>query len=967
MTGTFRVPFASLAHLIAQIGAIYYGSRMKALLTAVAVALALIAGSTVLAQDPAEEGDMVDAIIASMTARDKVAQLFVVGFQGPVVGELAASFIAEHKVGGVYINREACNMVNGPDLDPTFCGFAEGAVQGIDQIRTLTQDLQAASCAATGGMVNGQPYCLPMLISVDHEGDDRPLTRLLDGFTSIPSNMAIGATFDPQQAENVGCIVGRELAAAGVNMLFGPVLDVLESPRSGGPGDQGVRSFGGDPRWVAEMGAAYVQGVHDCGQGRVATVVKHFPGHGRSTRRVDYEDIPVIVGKTLEQIVQVDLAPFRAVAGAEPGVGHISDGIMNSHLSYPGVSGCESESPVTFSETCMSTFMSVSEFATWRDEDGVAVADDLASGAVRAYAQRRFGTYLQANVVEEALLAGNDLLPLIRPWQWQALGPTIDFLVLRYENDPLVRERIDDAARRIVSLKLRLSKSLDPAAVMGAPEIEQATNGPAIVNALAAKSVTFVKPESFEDYRQSTSAPSVGQQILFVECWDDPVCAAPETNTYPPLWPKGTLADLALELFPGRVSEASMQTITFTELDAALIVGGAFHDTVDAADWIVFAFLERDPARYPSSEVLKDFLGRGAAIFDLRAKQIVVMAYNSPYHLDAGELRNVDLFLAMYSKIDAALRTSLRALFQDPSALRNIGGGRLPVDYAFGDFVLYDLEDEVAADPAQTILVSVEPESVQVGEEATVSLNSALIANNGHRVPNGTIVTFRFGLPDESFDERISLTADGLASVVYASSLAGGVSITVQSGELEALVDARLEVTTEPAPTVDPEAGLDSNGDGVSLLLIASSGAAVAIVAGAARGFAVWRRRRTPAPASIAEPTEAPATPSPAREADSTVVEVDLATHRVLVLGRVLEPPLSKDQFELVAYLYERVGQLCTRQEIIEHVWPDEEASGVSDQAGDSLVHRARERLRDAGATRQLIVTVRGQGFRLEA
>ncbi len=46
--------------------------------------------------------------------------------------------------------------------------------------------------------------------------------------------------------------------------------------------------------------------------------------------------------------------------------------------------------------------------------------------------------------------------------------------------------------------------------------------------------------------------------------------------------------------------------------------------------------------------------------------------------------------------------------------------------------------------------------------------------------------------------------------------------------------------------------------------------------------------------------------------------------------------------------------------------WPDMEAAGVSEEAIDSLVHRVRERLRQAGATRQFIVTVRGQGYRLD-
>ena len=92
----------------------------------------------------------------------------------------------------------------------------------------------------------------------------------------------------------------------------------------------------------------------------------------------------------------------------------------------------------------------------------------------------------------------------------------------------------------------------------------------------------------------------------------------------------------------------------------------------------------------------------------------------------------------------------------------------------------------------------------------------------------------------------------------------------------------------------------------------------------------------------------------------------DSARRRGLIAGAEIDPRLSKDQFQLLSYLHGRAGEVCTREEIIAQVWPEVEASGVSDQAVDSLVHRTRERLRSAGAEKQLIVTVRGQGFRLE-
>jgi beta-N-acetylhexosaminidase len=132
------------------------------------------------------------------------------------------------------------------------------------------------------------PY-IPLLIALDHEGDGYPYTRLTNGFTALPNNMALGATWDEANAQAVGQIVGRELSAVGVNVLFGPSLDVLSNPRPTLKGDLGTRIFGGDPYWVGKMGQAYIRGVHEGSEGRVATVAKHFPGHGGSDRRADEE------------------------------------------------------------------------------------------------------------------------------------------------------------------------------------------------------------------------------------------------------------------------------------------------------------------------------------------------------------------------------------------------------------------------------------------------------------------------------------------------------------------------------------------------------------------------------------------------------------------------------------------------------------------------------------------------------
>jgi beta-N-acetylhexosaminidase len=910
----------------------------------------------------------IDKILAAMTPAQKVGQLFIAGFNGAEVTPEVQQFIAQYQIGGVYLSRETCNINNGSTADPAACGFPDDPNPDTPaQVATLTNGLQKASCSSTVS-VDGSSYCLPLFVSIDHEGDDRPSTRLINRFTPIPSNMAIGATFDPSQAEKVGCIVGQELSAVGINMLFGPDLDVLDEPHSGGAGDQGIRVFGGDSRWVGEMGDAYIQGVEECGGGRLAAVAKHFPGHGESNRSVDYEDVPVVVGKTLDMLAQVDLLPFMTVAGGNPGDKGVADGIMISHLSYPEVPGCEAGTPVGFSASCMQSFFSFPTLESWRKAGGVTVADDLATGAVQAYAQEKWQTYPQGDVALEALLGGNDLLPLIRPWQWADLPATINYLVGRYQDNATVKARIDDAVRRILTLKSRLYGGLDPAAITAMPDYQGKvgqSQAYSDVTSIAENAITLIKPSTGSELTQQMPVPSANDKILFVECWDDPNCSTPGADTtYPVLWPRGKLASLTTEMFPGRVPPGNLNTISFTDLGSVLSGkgDGTIRQAVNDATWIVFGFLELDP-NYPATSVLKDFLGRGPTFFDLRSKKVVVFAYNSPYHLDAGELRNVNLFVAAYSKIEPSLRASLKVLFQDPTILRDgASSGKLPVDYIYNGYVVNDLSESVKADPKQMPALVVDPEQPLAGDQTTFRLDSPLLANNGHRVPNGTAVNFILKFPDGTSQDLPAVTTDGVASVKTTLNQTGRTQITVQSGDLLWSPPQPLDVLGAP-PAPGPGGG---GGVPLAVPLALGFGLFALIVAGTGVTFAVLARRRRAVaiavPETVAVGAGAAAGPEPAEERE---LHVDTVTQRVFVNGKELLPPLSREQYSLLTFLFENAGKVCLRDDIISRAWPDA-MGGVSDEAVDALVHRVRDRLRSAGASKVFIVTIRGRGFRLD-
>ena len=86
----------------------------------------------------------------------------------------------------------------------------------------------------------------------------------------------------------------------------------------------------------------------------------------------------------------------------------------------------------------------------------------------------------------------------------------------------------------------------------------------------------------------------------------------------------------------------------------------------------------------------------------------------------------------------------------------------------------------------------------------------------------------------------------------------------------------------------------------------------------------------------------------------------------VFVGERELSPPLSLAQYRLLEFLYDGAERVCSRDEIVEAVWPEASEEGVSDQAIDALVRRLRERIGEVDPDHEYIVTVRGHGFRLD-
>jgi len=120
---------------------------------------------------------------------------------------------------------------------------------------------------------------------------------------------------------------------------------------------------------------------------------------------------------------------------------------------------------------------------------------------------------------------------------------------------------------------------------------------------------------------------------------------------------------------------------------------------------------------------------------------------------------------------------------------------------------------------------------------------------------------------------------------------------------------------------------------------------------------------------SLVEPAGEPRLPEPPSRPQPRATErlrIDPERRQVWIQSREVQPPLSPAQFALLSLLHSRANQVVGREEIVNAVWGEKAAEGVSEEALDALVRRLRRRLSQVDPDHAYIITVRGHGFRLQ-
>jgi len=850
------------------------------------VILAVIFFTTLLSPLQAQQPDDPAArLLARMSPAGRVGQLFLVTFPGTDTGESSAirRLILEEQIGGVLLRSQNGNIVNSGDTPR--------------QLATLTNELQqlawdVSQIPASGQIeVTGAIPFVPLFTAVELEGKEGLVTRVVSGTTALPSPMAIGATWNPTHAEAVGGVIGEELSELGVNLLLGLSLDVLDTPRPGKPADLGTLSFGGDPYWVGKMGGAFIRGVHSGSEGRVAVVPGHFPGLGAADR--PFSEEVSTVQKSLEQLKQIELAPFFAVASAEDVLDR-PDGLLISHIRYRGFQGniYASTKPVSFDPQALQQLMALPELSPWRAAGGIAVADELGVRAVRRFYDPTEQQFNSRRIALEAFLAGNDLLILSHfalsdDWESHVANvqATIQFFREKYASDPTFQAKVDEAVLRILQLKLDLYGSFSRTAVQ--VDVEQVTEQVGgrreQIAPVAQSAVTLLSPPSPE---LRPAPPAADERIVIFT--DDrritpcagctPVYAIPPTQVADTLvrlyGPEGTR-----QVWPYQVSSFTFsQLIDYLEAPPAVAseeetpAPPAVEVALQEADWVLFAMLDVNE-QVPQSGAVRHFLAEKADL--LRGKKVVVFAFAAPYYLDTTEIAKLSAYFGLYSHAEPFIEAAARALFDEFAF-----AGSSPVTVPG---INYNLLTQTQPDPNQVIEILLvdevgeeiqDPQEIQRGGTLRLRTN-AIIDRNGHPVPDGTPVEFIFTYPQEGLEHTVPVTTrDGVAETTVTLDRTGQLQVSVRAEPVPRAVRLEMEIregepalivsitptprpTPQPAPTDTPaptpeiapapaeEAGGETgNTDGGIGWLDFGQGLVVMLLVALAGYYGRWQRER---------------------------------------------------------------------------------------------------------------------------
>lgn len=331
--------------------------------------------------DSQECKEWVETRLEQMTLKEKIGQLFI--HTAPLQDNEAThknlrNAVKEYKVGGLL--------------------FSGGALATQAKLTNMAQEMAG----------------IPLLMTFDGEWG---LAMRLKQLPAFSRNRVMGCIQDNGLIYEYGREVARQCREVGVHVNFAPVADVDNNPLNP---VINTRSFGGDPKNVADKVVAYSRGLED---GGVLSVSKHFPGHG-DTNVDSHKALPVLKFSR-ERMDSIEMYPFRKAV--EAGLG----GVMVGHLEVPALS----KKPASLSTEIIGIL---------KEEFGF-------KGLIFTDALEMKGVSNNQNVAARALMAGNDMLLVPRN-----LKRELDGVLQAVKAGQITEEEITERCRKVLTFKYAL-------------------------------------------------------------------------------------------------------------------------------------------------------------------------------------------------------------------------------------------------------------------------------------------------------------------------------------------------------------------------------------------------------------------------------------------------------------------------------------------------------------------------------
>lgn len=343
----------------------------------------------------------IDDLLSRMTLAEKVGQLVQITPDVPLDPEEMGQRLKQAEEAGLPTQSV---FQPRPDLEEMIRAGTIGSLLNPADVRQVNQYQKVA--------VEESRLGIPLLVGAD----------VLHGFRTVfPIPLAESCTWNPALLECAARVVAEETSACGIDWIFAPVVDVARDQRWG----RMAESAGEDPFLSMAMARARVRGFQSAriqSGRRIVACPKHYVAYGAAEGGRDYNTVDVSE-RTLREVY---LPPFKAAFDAGAG------SMMSAFNEIGGV-------PATCNAFTLRTVL--------RDEwqwPGVVLSDFEAVRELMAHG-------VAADLKEAArlsILAGLDM-----DMMSDAYARHLAALV---EEGAVPEQRVDDAVRRVLRLKLQL-------------------------------------------------------------------------------------------------------------------------------------------------------------------------------------------------------------------------------------------------------------------------------------------------------------------------------------------------------------------------------------------------------------------------------------------------------------------------------------------------------------------------------